>query len=343
MTTAGSGVAASASATATRRSGRLRSSSTRSGCSSAHETSASPPLAQLPRRQFLVGRAHTLAEGSERHVVVDQRHAHRPRGPQSDQPWAQAQRSRLLIGLRVPLTRPQRPRQVDSCPRGGAPAPVESRNHEHIDNDPSGSVQGQRSAALALAVPEHVPASNSRRRRPPHPLSASTRRAPGLLHLHTVRSRHALLGTDDERNYGPEASGIVWIRGGGLRGLDQSDKTDQAERWHDTTATYVQRRARPQLRRRGASSPSGEQVPTPSGTSHTDMFAVPGDLASGTTYTTSSLRATIPGLGAVLVEKGRLVWGPDGDLTKEAGRHDLLDYFLGDSSALAGLCAALGA
>ena len=51
----------------------------------------------------------------------------------------------------------------------------------------------------------------------------------------------------------------------------------------------------------------------------------------------------MPGLGAVFVEKGRLVWGTDGSLEKEAGRHDLLDYAMGDASALDRLCEALGA
>lgn len=73
------------------------------------------------------------------------------------------------------------------------------------------------------------------------------------------------------------------------------------------------------------------------------MFDIPGDTTTGSTYTNASLRVTVPGLGAVLVEKGRLVSGPDGSLTKAAGRHDLVDFFNGDASTLSGLCQALGA
>ncbi len=120
-------------------------------------------------------------------------------------------------------------------------------------------------------------------------------------------------------------------------------KVNQAPRWYDRDGNLVKRRVVHSFADAVVSSPSGAYVPYSQRDIETDVFAVPGDLASGTRHSTLSLRATISGLGAVLVEKGRVIQGPEGDLEKEAGRHDLTDYFLGDSSALDALCAALGA
>ena len=144
--------------------------------------------------------------------------------------------------------------------------------------------------------------------------------------------------------YGPEPVGIFCGSGdGAFEVLDQAVHNTQADRWYDRDGNLVKRKRVNSFADAVFSSPAGAQVPYSQRDIDTDVFAVPGDLTSGTTYTTSSLRATVPGLGAVLVEKGRLVWGPDGNLEKEAGRHDLLDYFLGDPTAVAGLCSALGA
>lgn len=54
------------------------------------------------------------------------------------------------------------------------------------------------------------------------------------------------------------------------------------------------------------------------------------------------LASTVPGAGAVLLEVGRVVIGPSGDIESQSGRTDLPDYFAGQTAILADLCAALG-
>jgi hypothetical protein len=59
------------------------------------------------------------------------------------------------------------------------------------------------------------------------------------------------------------------------------------------------------------------------------------DLLSGTGSSTGSRVDTVPGLGVVFQESGRLVFDPNGDVIFEAGPHD------GLSGDLAPLCAYL--
>jgi hypothetical protein len=50
----------------------------------------------------------------------------------------------------------------------------------------------------------------------------------------------------------------------------------------------------------------------------------------------------LPGLGIVVHEAGRTVVGPSGDVEAQSGPSDLSDYYGGDASVVAELCAALG-
>lgn len=143
---------------------------------------------------------------------------------------------------------------------------------------------------------------------------------------------------------GPEPTGILCGSGPtAFEVLDQAVHISHAERWYDRDGNIVKRRRVNTFDNATLRSPSGAQVAYSQRDIDTDVFTIPGDITLGTTYTTSSLRSTVPGLGAVLLENGRLVWGEDGGLEKEAGRHELTDYFMGDTSALERLCAALGA
>jgi hypothetical protein len=143
--------------------------------------------------------------------------------------------------------------------------------------------------------------------------------------------------------YGPEPTGIVCASGSGaFEVLDRAVRNVAAERWYDHDGNLVKRRRIFTFDNASFSSPSGAVVPYSQRDVDTDVFTVPGDPTIGTTYSTSSLRATVAGLGAVVVEKGRAVWGVEGYLDKLAGRHDLFDYFNGDPAALDRLCAALG-
>jgi len=51
---------------------------------------------------------------------------------------------------------------------------------------------------------------------------------------------------------------------------------------------------------------------------------------------------TAPGFGAVLLDAGRIVVGPSGDLEFQAGPFEVERYFEGELSIVDDLCAALG-
>lgn len=78
---------------------------------------------------------------------------------------------------------------------------------------------------------------------------------------------------------------------------------------------------------------------------NTDMhvFGVPSDFSTVTFTGHGVLSVTEPGFGAVLLEAGRSVFGPNGYLEFQAGPSDLSDYFGGDADVREALCAALGA
>ena len=73
----------------------------------------------------------------------------------------------------------------------------------------------------------------------------------------------------------------------------------------------------------------------------TDVLAVPGDFSSATETVTGQGSITVPGLGAVLLNAGRFIFGPDGTLDFRAGPQAFLDYGNGDISVTDRLCAAL--
>jgi hypothetical protein len=142
--------------------------------------------------------------------------------------------------------------------------------------------------------------------------------------------------------YGPEPTGLFCGSGpAAFEILDQAVDTVDAQRWYDVDGNIVKRKRVNTFDDAFLSSPSGGRVAYTQRDTDTDVFPVPGDITYGTTYSIGSLKATVPGMGAVLVEKGRIVWGTEGTLDKEAGRHDLLDYTQGDASLLDRLCEAL--
>jgi hypothetical protein len=76
----------------------------------------------------------------------------------------------------------------------------------------------------------------------------------------------------------------------------------------------------------------------------TDVLAVPGDFGSATETVTGQGNITVPGLGAILLNDGRIVFGADGALEFSAGPQVFIDYFVnGDTAVLDELCAVLGA
>ena len=71
---------------------------------------------------------------------------------------------------------------------------------------------------------------------------------------------------------------------------------------------------------------------------------MPGDLASGTSQATGSVRIYVPGGGTILhADAGRFVLDEaTGTVLAQSGQHPFEDYFgNGDLSALDALCSAL--
>jgi len=77
----------------------------------------------------------------------------------------------------------------------------------------------------------------------------------------------------------------------------------------------------------------------------TDVLATPGDLDTSTqTITGNGTVVTVPHQGAIFLQAGRSVFGPDGSLDFQAGPAAAVDYFVnGDASVWQPVCAALGA
>ena len=75
----------------------------------------------------------------------------------------------------------------------------------------------------------------------------------------------------------------------------------------------------------------------------TDVLAVPGDFTSATETFTGQNNFTVPHMGAVFLNAGKVVFGADGTLEFRAGPQEGLDYFNGNTAAVAELCTALGA
>ena len=72
-------------------------------------------------------------------------------------------------------------------------------------------------------------------------------------------------------------------------------------------------------------------------------LAVPGDLGTGTTRISGSIRISSPGGGTILTDSGVTVLDEaSGEILFESANHPFDDYFVfGDEAALSTLCAAL--
>jgi hypothetical protein len=204
----------------------------------------------------------------------------------------------------------------------------------------NGSIRSRRAALAALALATSagllLPGTSAEAGQP---TAVTLTPEPPDFYSCTVNGAGTRCTAETRDAYGPEPTGIFC---GSFEVLDQAVHVSVAERWYDRDGNLVKRRRVNSFEDAAFSSPEGTRVAYTQRDIDTDVFTIPGDITLGTTYSNSSLRATVPGLGAVVVDKGRVVWGDEG-LEKEAGRHELLDYFLGDPSSLDSLCAALGA
>jgi hypothetical protein len=127
--------------------------------------------------------------------------------------------------------------------------------------------------------------------------------------------------------------------------LDQGTHNQHAIRYYDTNGNLTRRVIYDQYFSQFSNPLTGAAVPYMQHNTTTDVLAVPGDLTSATETTTGETNFTVPHMGAVLLNAGKVVFNLfDGTLEFSAGPQGFIDYFYnGNTAALAGLCTALGA
>lgn len=142
----------------------------------------------------------------------------------------------------------------------------------------------------------------------------------------------------------PEPTGIICGTGSdAFEVMDQATRRVKATRWYDANGDLMKRVRANIFSDTSLQNPrSGASVPYHQRDVDTDVFAVPGDLDSATTYSVEHFLAGAPGHGALVVNAGRSVYGPDGSVLSRTGRRDFDAYFSGDLSVMDPLCAALG-
>jgi hypothetical protein len=142
----------------------------------------------------------------------------------------------------------------------------------------------------------------------------------------------------------PEPTGIICGTGSdAFEVMDQATRRVKATRWYDANGDLIKRVRANIFSDTSLQNPrSGASVPYLQRDVDTDLFAVPGDLDSATTYSVEHFLAWAPGHGALVVNTGRSVYGPDGSVLSRTGRRDFDAYSNGDLSVMDPLCAALG-
>ena len=146
-------------------------------------------------------------------------------------------------------------------------------------------------------------------------------------------------------SYGPDDTGIVCGSGTGTFDIfDQGIHNQHAIRFYNAAGNLTRRVIYDQFFSQFSNLLTGAAVPYTQHSTTTDVLAVPGDLGSATETTTGENNFTVPHLGAVFLNAGRVVFGADGTPEFSAGPQGFLDYYVnGNTAALAELCAALGA
>ena len=144
--------------------------------------------------------------------------------------------------------------------------------------------------------------------------------------------------------YGPDDTGIACGSGAGAFDiLDQGTHNQHAIRYYNTAGDLTKRVIYDQYFSQFSNPLTGAAVPYTQHNTITDVLAVPGDFTSATETFTGQNNFTVPHMGAVFLNAGRVVFGADGTLEFRAGPQEGLDYANGNTAAVAELCTALGA
>jgi hypothetical protein len=144
--------------------------------------------------------------------------------------------------------------------------------------------------------------------------------------------------------YGPSDNQLYC--GTGANAFDTFDSGIQSEsvvRYYDANLNVVRREIHLNDDGQWSNANTGASVPYLTRWHITDIPVVPGDLSSFTETVTGRNSFVLPHDGAIALDNGRLTTDPNGDVTFASGRHDILAYVMGDTSALQQLCALLGA
>ena len=143
--------------------------------------------------------------------------------------------------------------------------------------------------------------------------------------------------------YALEPTGIWCGTGpGAFEVLDSATLDLRATRYYDSDGNLVRRVRVHDFAGTMFTNPlNGTEINYKQHNTDWDVFTIPGDLSSSAWSGHGVLSMTVPGRGAVLLEAGIARVDPGGDLEFQAGPTDLSDYFGGDASVVADLCAAL--
>ena len=151
-------------------------------------------------------------------------------------------------------------------------------------------------------------------------------------------------GTISESS-GPEETGLVCGSGAdAFHAWETSSLFERAARYYDRDGNLTKRVLRDDSAGEFFNPGTGGTVPWTQYEIHTSVLAIPGDLSSRTVTIVGEFVITVPHLGAVALEAGRVIEAVDGTDLFRAGPQDFTDYYSnGDTSAVAKLCGALGA
>jgi hypothetical protein len=144
---------------------------------------------------------------------------------------------------------------------------------------------------------------------------------------------------------GPEQTGLICGSGASAFNAWQTASLDErAARYYDRDGNLTKRVLRDDLAGEFINPITGATVPWTQHEIHTTVLAAPGDFSSATETIVGQFVITVPHLGAVALEAGRVIQDANGNNEFRAGPQDFLDYYAnGDTSAVQELCGALGA
>jgi hypothetical protein len=144
---------------------------------------------------------------------------------------------------------------------------------------------------------------------------------------------------------GPEETGLVCGSGAeAFHAWETSSLVERAARYYDRDGNLTKRVLRDDLAGAFFNPLTGATVPWKQYEIHTSVLSLPGDLSSRTVTIVGEFVITVPHLGAVALEAGRVIEAVDGTDLFRAGPQDFTDYYSdGDTSAVEKLCGALGA